>query len=65
MKVRCPKCGEEFEIIIPVIEVPKDKVFIHEESHKASPEATRIWEKRKKQLTVYSRLCKIQLRCSL
>jgi len=48
-KVRCPKCGEEFEVDIPVIEVSREQV-LHEVTYQSSPEATKIWEKRKKEL---------------
>jgi len=50
MKVRCPKCGEEFEVPIPVIEVPTGQILLHEVTYQASPEAARIWEKRKRQI---------------
>ena len=50
MKVRCPKCGEGFEISIPLIEVPKGQVLLYEVTQHMSPEAVRLWDKRKKQL---------------
>jgi len=50
MKVRCPKCGEEFEVPIPVIEVPRGQILLHEVTYQASPETRRIWEKRRRQI---------------
>jgi C4-type Zn-finger protein len=50
MKVRCPRCGEEFEVSLPIMEVPEGQILLHEVTYQASPEAERLWEKRKKQL---------------
>jgi len=55
MKVHCPKCGEEFEVDVPVVEVtgyaPSGQILLHEETYpQLSPEAVKIWEKRKKQI---------------
>jgi len=55
MTVRCPKCGERFEVEVPLVEMigqtPSAQILLHEVQYiQTSPEAARIWERRKKEL---------------
>jgi len=55
MTVRCPKCGERFEVELPLVEMtgqmPSAQILLHEVQYiQTSPEAARIWERRKKEL---------------
>jgi len=57
VKVRCPKCGEEFEVKVPVIDVtghmPSGRILLLEEPHTPiSAEAAKVWENRKRQIVL-------------
>ncbi len=54
VKVQCPKCGEKFEVDVSVTEAagnkPRGQILLLEVTSQASPEASKIWENRKKQI---------------